>query len=220
MNVLIIGEIFGRVREAMRRRGHNAWSNDILPTEDGSPYHLHGDGLLALAADNGRYFPQLHGNFDWDLLIGHPPCTYMANSGVKHLYKGGKKINGVEPQRWRDLDAAVKFMGALWSTRIGKVCLENPIMHRHARQRFGFDPTQIIQPWMFGHEEMKATCLWLRGLPRLQPTEVVGPPPKDPLERRKWARVHRESPGPDRWKRRSITYQGIADAMADQWGNL
>jgi hypothetical protein len=156
----------------------------------------------------------------WDLLIAHPPCTYMANSGVKHLYKGGKKANGVEPLRWLRLTQAIDFIGMIWQTQIPRVALENPIMHLHARTRFGFDPTQIIQPWEFGHKEMKATCLWLRHLPQLQPTNVVGPPPKDREARKTWARVHRESPGPDRWKRRSITYQGIADAMADQWGSL
>ncbi len=115
-------------------------------------------------------------------------------------------------------EAAVKLIGLLWAAPVPKVAIENPIMHQHARQRFGFDPTQIVQPWMFGHREMKATCLWLRGLPKLVPTDVVGPPPKDPVERRTWARVHRESPGPDRWKNRSRTLPGIAEAMAAQWG--
>lgn len=211
MKVLVACEFSGVVRDAFRQRGHDAWSCDLLPTDEPSAYHHQGDVLDIVG-------PGFYGG--WDLLIAHPPCTYLANSGVKHLYKGGRKALGRDPQRWRDLDEAVKFFGLLWSSTIPKVCIENPIHHLHARQRIGFEPTQYVQPWHFGHKEMKATGLWLRGLPPLRPTHVVGPPPKEAELRKHWARVHRESPGPDRWKRRSITYQGIAEAMADQWGSL
>lgn len=203
MNVLIGCEFSGRVREAFRRRGHRAYSCDLEPAEDGSPYHLRCDVLRVLnpSSDNTYYRGPA-----WDLLIAHPPCTYMANSGVRWLWERGTRVR--VPERWAQLDAAVKFMGALWSTSIPRVCLENPIMHLYARERFGFDYTQIIQPWQFGHPEVKATCLWLRNLPKLRPTQIVGG---------RQPRVHHESPGSDRWKRRSRTLQGIADAMAEQW---
>lgn len=217
MNVLIGCEHSGVVREAFRRRGHNAWSCDLLPAEDGSQYHLQCSLLYVLVptADNTYYRGPA-----WDLAIFHPPCTRLANCGVKHLYIGGRKENGRDEQKWRELDEGVKFFGICLSAPIPRVAVENPIQHVHARQRIGFEPTQYIQPWMFGHKEMKATGLHLRKLPPLIPTDIVGPPPTDKIERRKWARVHRESPHPDRWKRRSRTYPGIADAMADQWGRL
>ncbi len=220
VNVLIGCEHSGVVREAFRARGHNAWSCDLLPAADNSPYHLQGDMKYAIVADNGFFFPQLGGHVAWDLGIFHPPCTFLANSGVKHLYIGGRKENGRDEQRWRDLDDAVKFFGLCHTAAIPRVAVENPVHHLHARTRIGFAPTQYIQPWQFGHREMKMTGLWLRKLPALRPTNVVGPPPSNPNERKSWQRVHREPPGPDRWKRRSITYQGIADAMAEQWGAL
>lgn len=224
MNVLIGAEHSGVVREAFRRRGHNAWSCDLLPADDNSPFHLQGDLRHACTFNNDQYFPNLYCQLRWDLAIFHPPCTYLANSGVKHLYIGGKKINGRYEPRWRDLAAgAALFEFCLGRTGEGyqdipRRAVENPIMHLHARQLVNADPDQIVQPWMFGHKEMKATCFWLHNLPPLLPTNVVGPPPQDRELRKKWARVHRESPGPDRWKRRSVTYPGIADAMAERWG--
>jgi hypothetical protein len=208
MNVLVACEFSGVVREAFRRRGHNAWSCDLLPAADASPYHLQRD-VRSVVTDRphllGYPFDRMVGG--WDLMIAHPPCTYLCNSGVRWLYQQGTRVR-IEA-RWQALDEAVKFAGFLWSAPILRVCLENPIMHGHARQRFGFDPTQIVQPWQFGHPETKATCLWLRGLEKLEPTHIVtGRIP----------RVHHESPGPDRWKRRSATYPGLAEAMAARWG--
>lgn len=207
MRVLVACEFSGVVREAFRRLGHDAWSCDILAAEDGSPYHIQGDVRWVLAE---TVTP-------WDLMIAHPPCTFMANSGARWLYERGTRRKVAA--RWAALDEAVKLIGALWSTdKAIRVAIENPIMHKHARQRFGFEPTQIFQPWQFGHKEMKATCLWLRGLPMLESTNIVGPPPKDKIARRKWAKVHQMPPGPNRWKERSRTYEGIAAAMAAQWG--
>ena len=207
----IIGcEFSGAVRRALRAIGIDAYSCDILPAEDGDDvHHLQGDIIQILRSHRG-----------WDLGIFHPPCTYLANSGAKHLYIDGRKENGPNPDRWAGLDRAATFFRALLDLPIPKIAVENPIQHEHARFLIGAEPTQIIQPWMFGHKEMKATCLWLKGLPKLQPTNIVGPPPKNPEERKAWARVHRESPGPDRWKNRSRTFEGIAAAMADQWGRL
>lgn len=195
MRVLIACEFSGVVRRAFRARGHDAWSCDLLPAEDGSEFHYQGDviGLNLL-------------RLEWDLLIAHPPCTYLANSGVRWLYGGKGKVR--DPERWAEMERAADFFNALWLHDCPRVCVENPIQHRHAGLP---KPTQIIQPWQFGHPETKATCLWLRGLEPLVPTNIV--------DGRK-PRVHHASPGPDRWKERSRTLQGIADAMASQWGGL
>lgn len=225
MNVFVGCEFSGIVAAAFRARGHNAWSGDFLPTEGDPMYHLQGDIRYALAEANGFYFPQLGGHTRWDLAIFHPPCTRLTNAGVRWLYKGGKGRER-DPEKWRELVEAAVFFALCLGRQVGttvlqqipKRAVENPIMHAHAAELIACAPTQIIQPWLFGHPEMKATCLWLRGLPPLLPTHVVGPPPKDPEARKAWARVHRESPSPDRWKNRSRTYEGIARAMAEQWG--
>jgi hypothetical protein len=226
LNILIGMEFSGVVRQAFRRRGHNAFSNDLLPAEDGSPYHLNGHVKYALAENNGFYFPRLGGHTHWDLAIFHPPCTRLTNAGVRWLYTGGRGTVR-DPQKWQELrEGAALFelclgrTGDLVLQDVPRRAVENPIMHEHAAELINRPADQIIQPWMFGHREMKATCLWLHNLSKLEPTDNVGPPPKDPVERRKWARVHRESPGPDRWKNRSRTYFGIAEAMAEQWGCL
>lgn len=205
MRVLVACEFSGVVREAFRKRGHDAWSCDLLPAEDLSPqfaHHYVGDvrQVIGGTLDGGP----------WDLLIAHPPCTYLCNSGVRWLYKGGRGTER-DLKRWADMRESIKFFGQLWSADINRVCIENPVMHRWARQEFGFDHTQTIQPWQFGHPETKRTCLWLRGLPKLAPTKIV---------EGRHARVHREPPSPDRWKNRSRTLQGIANAMAAQWGVL
>ena len=205
MKVLVACEYSGVVRDAFRRRGHWAMSCDLLPTDVPGP-HYQGDVRDIL--DDG-----------WDLMVGHPECTYLCNSGAKHLYAGMKKENGRNPSRWEKMRKAADFYNTLLNADIERICLENPIFHGHAREIVG-QHTQIIQPWMFGHKEMKATGLRLKNLPKLTPSNVVGPPPKDPEERKKWAVCHRMPPGPDRWKLRSATYPGIGDAMAEQWGNL
>jgi len=182
LKVLVACEYSGKVREAFRKLGHDAWSCDLLPSDDGSIYHIQGDVLELL--DNG-----------WDLMIAHPPCTHLAVSGARWFK------DKVEEQK-----EALAFVQSLLDAPIPKIALENPVSIISTKIR---KPDQIIQPWMFGHGETKATCLWLKGLPRLVSTDVV--------EGRE-ARVWKLPPSADRWKLRSETYQGVADAMASQWG--
>ena len=183
MNVLIACEFSGVVRDAFIARGHNAVSCDLLPTERPGP-HIHGDVLDVLGEG-------------WDLMIAHPPCTHLAVSGARWFKD--KQAEQAE---------ALDFVRALMHGPIPAIAIENPVSVISSRIR---KPDQIIQPWMFGHGETKATCLWLKGLPILVATDVVSG---------RENRVHRMPPGPDRWKMRSITYQGIADAMAEQWGGF
>jgi hypothetical protein len=194
MRVLVGCEYSGTVRDAFIRAGYDAMSCDLLPTESKGP-HYQGDIFDVI--DDG-----------WDLGIFHPPCTFMCNSGVRWLYnKDGSK----NEDRWTSMyEAAVFFRKLHRCKKIKHLGMENPIMHRYAKAVIDCDPTQIIQPWQFGHGETKATCLWLKNLPTLAPTNIVsGRHPK----------VHLASPGEDRWKIRSLTYAGIAEAMADQWGS-
>lgn len=185
MRVLVACEFSGVVRRAFRERGHDAWSVDLLPTEDGSEYHHEGNVLHD--ANSGL----------WDLMIAFPPCTHLASSGARWF-----------KDKRTEQSQAIRFVMALWHSRIPRIAIENPIGVLSTQFR---RPTQIIQPWQFGHPETKATCLWLKNLPQLVPTNIV---------EGRAARVHRESPGPDRWKRRSRTLPGIAAAMAEQWGSL
>ena len=208
MRVLVACEFSGIVRDAFIARGHDAVSCDLLPSERPGP-HYRGDirDMLARLSD-APFFRGI------DLMIAHPPCTYLANSGVRWLY-GGKGTTLDEDRYARMVDAAL-FFGDLLEAPIPRIAIENPVMHGIGRQVIhdysgGADMVQTIQPWMFGHGETKATCLWLKNLPPLVPTDVVdGRTP----------RVHHASPGPDRWKERSRTLQGIAEAMADQWGQV
>lgn len=186
MRVLVGCEYSGRVRNAFRALGHDAWSCDLPPSEDDSEYHIQADVLELL--DN-----------DWDIGIFHPPCTHLAVSGARHFK--AKRESGVQQE-------ALEFVRRLLDAPIPRIALENPVSIISSQIR---KPDQIIQPWMFGHGETKATCLWLQGLPKLVATNVV--------EGRE-ARVHRMPPSPDRWKERSRTYQGVADAMAMQWGGV
>ena len=200
MKVLIACEFSGIVREEFTKRGHDAWSCDLLPTEIPGN-HIHDDVLNHL--DDG-----------WDLMIAHPPCTYLTNAGVRHLYshvvsKTGKHAAVYGFARWIEMRKAAEFFKQLLYADIPKICVENPIPHRYAVAEIGRKYDQLIQPWQFGHGETKATCLWLKGLPLLKPTDIV--------EGRK-PRVHYESPGKDRWKNRSRTLPGIARAFAEQWG--
>ena len=191
MRVLIACEFSGIVRDAFRAAGHDAWSCDLLPTERPGP-HYQGD-VMNLLCGHPRTTPSPH----WDLMIGHPPCTHLAVSGARWFKE--KKAEQAE---------ALDFVKALMDAPIQRICIENPISIISSRIR---KPDQIIQPWQYGHGETKATCLWLKGLPKLVPTNLV--------EGRE-ARVHRMPPGPDRWKERSRTFTGIAAAMAEQWGEL
>lgn len=198
MRVLIACERSGVVRSAFRALGHDAWSNDLFPADDVSPFHIQGD---AIAAAYGSA---------WDLIIAHPECTYLANSGAKHLYVGMKAENGPEGDRWAKMGAAALFFMTLLNAPAPMVAVENPVMLGHPKRLFGIpDPAQTIQPWQFGHGETKATCLWLRGLRPLVPTDIVGG---------REQRVFRMPPGPDRKRLRSRTFEGIANAMATQWG--
>ena len=183
MKVLIAGEYSGRVRDAFIRGGHDAMSCDLLPTDAAGP-HYQGDVFDII-------------NDGWDLMVAHPPCTHLAVSGARHF--AAKQASGVQQE-------ALVFVQRLLDAPIAKIALENPISIISSRIR---KPDQIVQPWQFGHGETKATCLWLKGLPLLAPTNIV-----DGRE----AKVHRMPPSPDRWKLRSTTYEGIANAMAAQWG--
>ena len=183
MKVLVACEYSGIVRDAFIAKGHDAISCDLLSTDVNGP-HYQGDVFDII--NNG-----------WDLMIAHPPCTHLAVSGARWFK------NKVSEQQ-----EALKFVQSLMDAPIDRIAIENPIsvISSHIRK-----PDQIIQPWMFGHGETKATCLWLQKLPKLIPTNVV-----DGRE----ARIHKMAPSPNRWKERSKTYQGIADAMANQWGIL
>lgn len=207
MNVLIGCEESGVVSAAFEARGHFVVSCDLLPSRR-SGVHVQGD-LLPLLDE------------PWDLAILFPPCTYSANSGAKHLYVDGRKENGVEPQRWIDMEAGVVFFNACLTrgSRIRKRAVENSKPHGHAMRRMARHYDQIIKLEWFGHREMKDTCLWLDGLPPLRPTDSVGPPPvSGSAERKVWERVFRMGPSPTRQRDRSEFRPGVAEAMADQWG--
>lgn len=191
MHILIACEFSGVVREAFRAKGHDAWSCDLLPAEDGSDFHFHGDVKEVLQCK-------------WDLLIAHPPCTYLCNSGVRWLAPKGK----LDAKRHKLMVEAADFFATLLSSDIPKICIENPIMHKYARNylqetwkvlRHDARPSQTIQPFEHGHGETKRTGLWLRGLPLLKPSAIVSG---------RTPRVHHASPGPDRWKERSRTLPG------------
>lgn len=180
--LLVACEYSGRVRDAFAARGWDAWSCDLLPSDVETGQHYQGpvEDLLGES---------------WDMLIAHPPCTHLAVSGARWFKD--KQVKQAE---------ALAFVQLLLDAPVERIALENPVSIISSRIR---KPTQIIQPWQFGHGETKTTCLWLKNLPLLQPTQVVGG---------REAKVHRMSPSPDRWKERSRTYTGIANAMAQQWG--
>lgn len=182
MRVLVACEYSGAVRDAFIARGHDAWSCDLLPTERPGPHYQ--EDVREVIAD-----------MQWDLMIAHPPCTHLAVSGARwwkdKLFEQGE---------------ALDFVRFLMDAPIPRIAIENPVSKISTAIR---KPDQIVQPWQFGHGETKATCLWLKGLPKLVPTDIV-----DGRE----ARIHKMPPSADRWKERSRTYQGIADAMAAQWG--
>jgi hypothetical protein len=182
-------------RQAFKKKGHDAWSCDLLPT-DIPGNHYQGDVLDIL--DDG-----------WDLMIAHPPCTYLSNSGVSWLHK--------QEGRWDKMREGAKFFKRILDANSPKICVENPIMHKYAVEIIGRRQDQLIQPYQFGHPESKATCLWLKGLPKLEETNNVKEEYKS-LPKNVAQRIHYTPPGKDRWKTRSKTFQGIADAMADQWG--
>lgn len=198
LKVLVACEYSATVRDAFRALGHDAWSCDILPTDGDPRWHIEGDALEVVYGQ------------DWDLMIAHPPCTYMTNAGVTWLHK--------DPTRWAKLDEGAAFFKALWDAPIERIAIENPVMHKYAKERIGgMQQTQTIQPYQFGHMEQKATCLWLKGLIPLMPTTDLKAETKA-LPDNQRQRLHYLPPSADRWKLRSTTFKGIAEAMAAQWG--
>jgi len=205
MRVLIGCETSGTVRRAMKARGHYVRSVDLLPSDDDSADHIIGDVRDYL-------------DDDWDLGIFHPTCTRLCNSGVRWLSvpPNGKNL----PQMWAELDEGAALFSACWNAPILRVAVENPIMHKHAKARIENyqPPTQTVQPWHFGDPAFKATSLYTRGLPMLLDTNRLTPPKPGTDEHKSWSAIHRAPPSPLRWKIRSKTFQGIAYAMATQWG--
>ena len=192
MKVLVACEYSGIVRNAFKARGHDAWSCDLLPTEQPSKNHIEGDVIPIL--NNG-----------WDLIIAHPPCTHLSVSGAARWAE--KVADGRQPE-------AIKFVETIWDSECPRICIENPVGALSSRSKLG-KATQYVQPYEFGHAEQKKTGFWLKGLPKLVGTkyiDVTGLPDKQRQ------RLHWLPPSEDRWKIRSRTFQGIADAMADQWG--
>lgn len=204
MKILVGCEFSGTVRDAFTALGHDATSCDLLPTETPGKHHV-GDVLDIL--DQG-----------WDLAVFHPPCTYLTNSANGSLYSDKPSSDGVLRgiDRWKALIESAVFFRQLLEAPIPRVAVENPIMNGHAAAIVGQRQTQVVQPWMFGHLETKATGLWLRGLPPLVSTED-GRAATAALPIAEQARIHYAPPGPDRWKLRSVTYPGLARAMALQW---
>ena len=202
MKVLVACEFSGRVRDAFIAKGHDTLSCDLLPSESEFGHHYQGDINDIM-------------NEHWDLMIAHPPCTYLTNSGVRWLYNPDKTINQV---RWSQMINATSFFNDLLNTNISKICIENPIMHKHAKSLISQPYTQIIQPWQFGHKESKSTCLWLKNLPLLIPTNILAKSLNDKWDNQTPSGQNKYGPSKDRWKIRSRTFQGIANAMANQWG--
>jgi len=195
MNILIACEYSGIIRDAFIKKGHKAISCDLLPTDSRGP-HYHGDVRDIL-------------NLNWDMIIAHPECTYLCNSGVRHLH--------TDQSRWTRLDESAKFFKLFLDHPCPKKVIENPIPHKYAVERIGRKYTQIVQPWMHGHMETKATCLWIMGLPKLQESNNVREEMKK-LPKREQQRLYYLPPSKDRWKIRSTTFSGLAKAMANQWG--
>jgi hypothetical protein len=196
MRVLVACEYSATVRDAFRLKGHDAYSCDLLPTEGDPEWHVQEDARVVANW------------WTWDLIIAHPPCTRLTKAGVRWLH---------ERDLWQEMREAAEFFRAFLEVDCPRVAVENPVMHRYATEIIGRKQDQVVQPWMFGHPESKGTGLWLKGLPKLEPTNDVKAAAMalTPKER---DRMHWAAPGPDRWKLRSKTYQGIADAMAEQWG--
>lgn len=225
MRVLVACEYSGVVRDEFLKLGHEAISCDLLPTDKPGP-HYQGDvfdlinwnplerfsfsdgfGRTTCWLPNGKK----ENSLGFDLMIAHPPCTFLCNSGVSWLHK--------DISRWPKLFDGAEFLKKLLNSSIPRIAVENPIMHKYSKSIIAIRPTQTIQPWMFGHAESKGTCLWLKNLPPLVETNNV----KEQflkLPKKDAQRLHYASPGKDRWKIRSTTFEGIATAMAEQWGGL
>jgi hypothetical protein len=204
MNILIGCEESGIVREAFTRLGHNAWSCDLLPSRiPGNHYQCDVRKVL---------------NLGWDMAIFHTPCTYLSNSGIRWLYKGGRMVNGKDPERWEAMCRDAQLFLDCKNADIPYIAMENPRPHPYALEIMGKE-SQIIQPWMFGHLETKETWLWEKNLPQITETRNVYAEMMK-LTKAQRSRIHYMTPGPDRQRNRSETYAGIADAFAEQWGSL
>ncbi len=208
MRVLIGCETSGVGRRAFEARGHDVWSVDLLPAEDGSNRHIVGD-VRDYLCDG------------WDLLaLFHPTCTRLCNSGVRWLKvpPPGRTLE----EMWADLEAGAALFSACWNAPIDRIACENPVMHKYAKALIeNYQPAaQTVQPWWFGDPAFKATGLYLKNLRPLVPTNKLTPPAKGTAEHRAWSMVHRATPSPDRWRLRSRSFPGVLDAMADQWGGL
>lgn len=208
VKALVACEFSGIVRNALLRVGIDAWSCDILPSEDASNRHIRDDVRNVL-------------NDGWDLLIvAHPPCTRLCNSGVRWLTKPPEGRS--RDDMWRELDEGALLFSDLWNAPVDHICVENPVMHKHAKERITNyqDFAQSVQPWQFGEPQFKRTCFWLKNLPPLNDTVRLEPPKAGTDAHKTWSRVHRMSKSADRAKERSRFFPGIADAMADQWGRM
>jgi hypothetical protein len=207
LRVLVGCETSGEVRRAFLDRGHDAWSCDFLPADDRSNRHIQCDVRDVL-------------NDGWDLLVVmHPPCTRLCNSGVRWLHT--PPPGRTKSEMWVELEDGAALFSACWNAPVPRVAVENPVMHKHAKARIeNFQPAnQTVQPWWFGEKAFKGTGLYLRGLPPLSATNRLTPPARGTEEHKRWSAIHRAPPGLDRWKIRSKTFTGIAQAMADQWGD-
>jgi hypothetical protein len=229
VRVLVACEESGVIREAFRKRGHDAWSCDLRPTLIPGQ-HWTGDVVQLLLSqhvaeekyhrlDTYQQVPRQwyfsDGNPFWDLLIAHPECRFLANSGVLRLYLQGKKANGPDEARWAAMREAAAFFKFFLDAPIRKICVENPVMHGHAKALIGMDYTQSFQPYEFGEDASKRTCLWLKGLPNLVPTNLLV---KEQYANQTLSGQNKLGPSPERSALRAKTYQGPADAMAAQWG--
>jgi hypothetical protein len=196
MKILVACEYSGVVRRAFHAAGHDVISCDLLPSDDNSPFHYQGS-VFDLLEQGGK----------WDMMISHPPCTFLCSSGLHW--------NKRRPERAQQTEQALEFVRLLLNADIPRIALENPIGCISSRIR---KPDQIIQPYQFGHPESKATCLWLKELPKLQPTNILPLPASGRWDNMTPSGQNKLGPSPDRWKERAKTYQGIAQAMAEQWG--
>lgn len=205
--ILVACEFSGTVRDAFLALGYDAWSCDLLPDENRSNRHITGDARHIL-------------NDGWDMLIvAHPPCTRLCNSGVRWLTQPpeGRTLE----EMWAELEEGAALFSDFWTAPIARIAIENPVMHRHAKAKIRDyrEFAQSVQPWMFGHPEFKRTCFWLRNLPLLRVTDRLTPPAIGTDDHKRWSRVHRMSGSANRRHERSRFFPGIAAAMADQWGN-
>ena len=210
--ILVACEYSGIVRDAFAARGWDAWSCDLLESEKPGGQHYVGDVRDLLAED-------------WDLMVAHPPCTFLSNSGAGHMYVGkGKEEKArlgytIDQERWANMEEGAAFFNLLWTASVPRIAVENPIMHGWGVERVGGKASQFVQPYEFGHLESKKTGFRLKNLPPLTPSNNLVKEFND-LPKSETHKVHRMSPGPERWKNRSRTFPGIAQAMADQWGPL